>query len=106
MTRSPNLRARLAATKRAGLSRKSSMFALNARPRQATGTPGLSATSRSAAEGVYGRIAALCQGSAVVDRKRKEGAEDPVAQWLEEAFDLRDLEREAFIDEVVEKLEG
>lgn len=60
----------------------------------------------SAAEGVYGRIGALCQASSVVDRKRKEGARDVLAQWFEESYDLRDLDRDAFIDVVVEKLEG
>lgn len=60
----------------------------------------------SAAEGVYGRIGALCQASSTIDRKRREGAKDPIAQWIEEDHDLRDLDRDAFVDLVVEKLEG
>jgi len=60
----------------------------------------------SAAEGVYGRIGALCQASRTVDRKRREGSRDALSQWFEEAYDLRDLDRDAFIDVVVDKLEG
>ncbi len=60
----------------------------------------------SAAEGVYGRIAALCQASSTVNRKRQQGSKDAIVQWLEESYDYGELDRDAFIDLVVDKLEG
>jgi len=60
----------------------------------------------SAAEGVYGRIAALCQASRTIDRKRQEGSRDMLSTWFEESYDLRDLDRDTFIDVLVDKLEG
>jgi hypothetical protein len=63
-------------------------------------------TGHSAAEGVLGRIGALCQASPTVLRKRKEGSTDPIVQWFEESYGYRDLDRDDFVSLVVDKLEG
>lgn len=62
--------------------------------------------SNPAAEGVVGRIVEICNRSPTITRNAKEGAEDSVVEWFEEAYDYRDLDGPTFIDVVVEKLEG
>ncbi len=62
--------------------------------------------SHPAAGGVLGRIVNLCSASAAVTRMVQDGQKDPITEWFEEAYDYRDLDRKAFIDLVVEKLEG
>jgi hypothetical protein len=59
-----------------------------------------------AAEGVLGRIVALCTASSAVARKAREGERDSIVAWFEETYDYRDLDRDEFISLVVEKLEG
>lgn len=63
-------------------------------------------SGHSASDGVLGRIIGLCQASPVVARAARTGADDPIVTWFEENYDYRDLDREPFVDEVVEKLEG
>lgn len=62
--------------------------------------------SHSAAQGVLGRIVALCTASPQVARMAKKGEKDALVAWFEEAYDYRDLQRDAFIELIVEKLEG
>ena len=59
-----------------------------------------------ASEGVLGRIVELCGASPRVAKNLKAGAKDPIVEWFEESYEYRDLDRDAFIDLVVEKLEG
>lgn len=59
----------------------------------------------SAAEGVYGRIVAAC-ASDVVARRVKLGEKDAVVSWFEETYDYRQLQRDDFIELIVEKLES
>lgn len=62
--------------------------------------------SHPAADGVLGRIVDLCSASGAVARSVREGQSDPITAWFEEAYDYRELDRKAFVDLVVEKLEG
>ena len=59
-----------------------------------------------AAAGVLGRMVALVSDSSVVARKAREGERDAIVSWFEETYNYRDLDRDAFIALVVEKLEG
>ena len=59
-----------------------------------------------AAEGVLGRLAAVCSEHPVLPRKAKEGQADPVVGWFEDAYAYRDVDSREFIALVVEKLEG
>ena len=43
----------------------------------------------SAADGVLGRILALCTASSVVARMAREGKRDAIVSWFEEAYDYR-----------------
>lgn len=61
--------------------------------------------SHSAAEGVLGRIVQLSRYPEIA-KAVKAGEQDAISSWFLETFDMRDLERDAFIDTVVEKLEG
>ena len=62
--------------------------------------------SHSAAEGVLGRIGALCSISPKVTKMVRTGTSDVIVQWFEETHDYRDFDRDAFISLVVEKLES
>ena len=59
-----------------------------------------------ASDGVLGRIVDLCSLSPAVARKAKAGERDAIVAWFEESYDYRDMDRDDFVDEVVEKLEG
>jgi hypothetical protein len=59
-----------------------------------------------AAEGVHGRLAALCTAYPAVTKLAKEGKADTVVQWFEEAYRYRELGSREFIELIVEKLEG
>ncbi len=61
--------------------------------------------SHPAAEGVLGRLAEICADPAI-PRRIKAGGADPLVEWFEEAYAYRDLDRAAFIDLIVDKLEG
>jgi hypothetical protein len=57
------------------------------------------------AQGVLGRVVEVCAFPSVPQRIKK-GEKDSIVQWFKETYDWGDLERDAFIDLVVEKLEG
>lgn len=59
-----------------------------------------------ASEGVLGRIVELCNASPKVARWVRDGGKDPLVEWFEESHEYRDFERDAFIELIVEKLEG
>ena len=58
-----------------------------------------------AAEGVIGRIVELTKRSEV-NAAIREGKSDGISRWFEEEYGYRDFDASAFIDLVVEKLEG
>lgn len=60
----------------------------------------------SASEGVLGRIVAVCAASSTVARMVRAGEQDAIAQWFEETYDYRELDRDAFISVIVDKLES
>lgn len=59
-----------------------------------------------AAEGVIGRLVEVCKQYPAVARMAKEGEADSLVAWFEDAYAYRDLDATAFIELVVEKLEG
>lgn len=63
-------------------------------------------TGHSAAEGVLGRIVGILQVNPRVAKLMKTGEKDPLVEWFEETWDYRELDRDAFISLVVDKLEG
>lgn len=58
------------------------------------------------AEGVLGRLAAVCNEHRDITRHAKAGADDPVVGWFESTYKYKDLDSQEFIDIIVEKLEG
>ena len=59
-----------------------------------------------AAAGVLGRIVEITNGNNSVTAKMAEGKKDAIVTWFEEEHEYKDFDAEAFIDLVVEKLEG
>ena len=59
-----------------------------------------------AADGVLGRLSALCTAHPAVARRAKEGQADPIVEWFEDAYAYRDFDADAFCELIVEKLEG
>ena len=59
-----------------------------------------------ASEGVLGRIVGVCSASPKVARMAREGEKDFIVTWFEETYEYRELDRDRFIDLIVEKLEG
>ncbi|MCH9687253.1 MAG: hypothetical protein K0V04_37815 [Deltaproteobacteria bacterium] len=59
-----------------------------------------------AAEAVVGRVLEILSLYPAVTRKVKEGEDDPVVAWFEDAYSYRNLDGPAFIALIVEKLEG
>jgi hypothetical protein len=59
-----------------------------------------------AAEGVLGRLIALCSAYPAATKLAKEGQADLVVRWFEEAYQYRELGSREFIELIVEKLEG
>ncbi|MBX2802240.1 MAG: hypothetical protein KTR31_31450 [Myxococcales bacterium] len=59
-----------------------------------------------ASQGVLGRIVGLCSASPTVARMAREGERDAIVRWFEETHEYRDFDRDAFIELIVEKLEG
>ncbi|HEV7555586.1 MAG TPA: hypothetical protein VGO00_09045 [Kofleriaceae bacterium] len=57
------------------------------------------------ADAVMGRVVEI-SGRGTVAKMMKEGQADPVVQWFEETYSYKDLEKQAFIELVIEKLEG
>jgi len=62
-------------------------------------------TNHDNSDAVIGRVVAISSRGSVA-KLMKEGEADAVVQWFEETYSYRELERKAFIDLVVEKLEG
>lgn len=63
-------------------------------------------SSHPAADGVLGRLSALCTQHPKAARMAKEGESDSLVTWFEDEHSYRDLRAEEFIDLIVEKLEG
>ena len=53
-----------------------------------------------------GRIVHLRTESPAVARMVQTGGSDPIVAWFEQSHNYRDVDRSAFIDTIVEKLEG
>ncbi len=62
--------------------------------------------SHPAAEGVLGRLGTLLEKYPQVARLAREGRGDPIVAWFEDAYGYRDFRADAFVDLIVEKLEG
>ncbi len=62
--------------------------------------------SHPAAEGVIGRLVAICDKYPAITRKAKGGGSDPVVTWFEDAYTYRDVGSREFVALIVEKLEG
>lgn len=62
--------------------------------------------SDPAAEGVIGRMVELCERYPSVTAQVKEGQADSVVEWFEDGYVYRDLDAEAFIELIVDKLES
>ena len=59
-----------------------------------------------AAEGVLGRMVELTSGHTVVQARMREGKSDSIVTWFEEEYEYKDFSDTAFIELVIEKLEG
>ena len=56
-------------------------------------------------DAVIGRLLAISDRGSI-PAKMKEGQADPVVQWFEESYSYRDLDKQQFIELIIEKLEG
>lgn len=59
-----------------------------------------------AADAVLGRLAKICTDYPDIPRMVETGGADSVVAWFEDAYSYRELDAGAFIELVVEKLEG
>jgi len=59
-----------------------------------------------AAAGVLGRFAEICTSYPAVTRMIKIGGADSIVAWFEDAYSYREFDARAFIELIVEKLEG
>lgn len=59
-----------------------------------------------AALGVLGRIVEITKKNSAVTTRMNEGKSDPIVTWFEGEHSYKDFDAEAFIDLVIEKLEG
>jgi len=57
------------------------------------------------ADAVIGRLLAISNRGAV-PKQMKEGQADPVVQWFEESYSYKELDKHAFIELIIDKLEG
>src|SRR4051794_20960596 len=55
-----------------------------------------------ASEGVIGRLVAI-SGRGSIPKKMKEGQEDPVVEWFEDAYSYRALGSKEFIELIIDK---
>ena len=62
--------------------------------------------SHPASDAVLGRLGELCSRYPKAARMAKDGKEDALVEWFEDAYGYRDFQAAEFIDLVVEKLEG
>ena len=56
-------------------------------------------------DAVIGRVVAISSRGTTA-KLMKQGQADPVVQWFEESYSYRTLDKEAFIELIIEKLEG
>ena len=56
-------------------------------------------------DAVIGRVVAISDRGSV-PKLMKEGQADAVVQWFEESHSYRELDKNAFIELIIEKLEG
>ena len=56
-------------------------------------------------DAVIGRVVAI-SGRGSVAKLMKQGQADPVVQWFEDSYSYRDLGSKAFIELIIDKLEG
>jgi len=56
-------------------------------------------------DAVIGRVVAISNRGSTA-RMMKEGQADPVVQWFEESYSYRTLDKQPFIELIIEKLEG
>jgi hypothetical protein len=63
-------------------------------------------SSHPSSDGVLGRLGTLCTEHPQAARMARTGGEDPLVAWFAEAHSYRALDADAFIDLIVEKLEG
>jgi hypothetical protein len=56
-------------------------------------------------DAVIGRVVAISSRGSTASIM-KQGQTDPVVQWFEESYSYRTLDKSAFIELVIEKLEG
>jgi hypothetical protein len=56
-------------------------------------------------DAVIGRVVEI-SGRGAVAKLMKEGQADPVSRWFEESYSYKDLDKNQFIELIVEKLEG
>ena len=59
-----------------------------------------------AAEGVIGRLVELTSTYGSVKEQMREGKADSIVAWFEDEYSYRDFGASAFIELIVEKLEG
>jgi len=59
-----------------------------------------------AAEGVIGRLVELTNGYKTVKAQIDEGKRDSIVAWFEEEYRYRDFTAAAFVELIIEKLEG
>lgn len=57
------------------------------------------------ADAVLGRVAAISSRGATA-KIMKQGQADPIARWFEDSYSYRTLEKQEFIELVIDKLEG
>jgi hypothetical protein len=62
--------------------------------------------SHPAADAVLGRLGQLVSQHPAAARLAKEGQQDAIVAWFEDAYSYRDLRADEFVDLIVEKLEG
>ncbi|MDQ3364938.1 MAG: hypothetical protein M3680_05875 [Myxococcota bacterium] len=58
-----------------------------------------------AGDAVLGRLVEVSSKSSIA-KKMKEGAEDPVVEWFEDAYSYRKVDKDEFVELIIEKLEG
>lgn len=59
-----------------------------------------------AAEGVIGRLVELTSSYKSVKAQMREGKGDSIVSWFEEEYSYRDFTGPAFVELIIEKLEG
>lgn len=61
--------------------------------------------NHAASDAVLGRMVAISNKPSVA-AKMKEGRQDPVVEWFEDAYSYRELDAKAFVELIVDKLES